>query len=69
MIAKFVHPGRDGMGLIMTTLLGVGGSVVANFLGQLVGWYQPGESAGLIASVVGAVVLLVIYGKVRSRPA
>jgi len=67
-IAKLVHPGRDGMGLIMTTLLGVGGSVLANFLGQLVGWYQPGESAGLIASVVGAIVLLVVYGKLRSRP-
>ena len=68
-IAKFVHPGRDNMGFIVTTLVGVGGSVVANFIGQLVGWYQPGENAGLIASVIGAVILLVIYGKLRSRPA
>ena len=68
-IAQFVHPGRDNMGFIVTTLIGVGGSVLANFLGQRIGWYQPGENAGLIASVIGAVILLVIYGKLRSRPA
>lgn len=64
-VAKFVHPGRDNLGLIMTIILGIAGSLVATFLGQAVGWYQPGQAAGFIGAVVGAVVLLWIYGRVR----
>jgi uncharacterized membrane protein YeaQ/YmgE (transglycosylase-associated protein family) len=64
-IAKFVHPGRDNLGMIMTIVLGIAGSLVATFLGQAVGWYQPGQPAGFVGAVLGAVVLLWIYGRVR----
>lgn len=64
-IAKFLHPGKDNMGFIATVLLGIGGSFVAGVLGQAMGWYQAGEGAGFIASVVAAIVLLVIYGRLR----
>ena len=68
-LAKFIHPGRDNMGFVMTTLIGIGGSILAAFLGQAVGWYEPGQAAGLISSVIGAIILLAIYGRVRSAPA
>lgn len=64
-IAKLLHPGRDNMGFIATILLGIAGSFLAGAIGQAVGWYQAGEGAGFIASVVVAIILLVIYGKVR----
>ncbi|MBI5676709.1 MAG: GlsB/YeaQ/YmgE family stress response membrane protein [Nitrospirae bacterium] len=64
-VAKFFHPGRDNMGFIMTTLLGIGGSVVATFLGQALGLYQAGSTAGFIGAVIGAIILLVIYGALR----
>jgi len=64
-VAKFLHPGRDGMGFIMTVVLGIAGSVVAGYVGQIMGWYRLGEGAGFIASVIAAVVLLIIYGKLR----
>ena len=60
-IAKLLMPGRDPGGWIITILLGIGGSVVAGFIGRALGWYREGDPAGLIASVVGAVILLVIY--------
>jgi uncharacterized membrane protein YeaQ/YmgE (transglycosylase-associated protein family) len=60
-IAKLVMPGRDPGGIIVTILLGIGGSIVAGFLGRFLGWYAAGQSAGLIASVVGAILLLVVY--------
>jgi uncharacterized membrane protein YeaQ/YmgE (transglycosylase-associated protein family) len=66
-LAKLVMPGRDPGGLIVTMLLGVGGSVVAGLLGRAVGWYREGEPVGFIASVVGAVVLLAIYRVVAGR--
>lgn len=66
-IAKFLHPGKDNMGFIATILLGVGGSVLAGMIGQAMGWYQAGEGAGFIASVVVAIVLLVIYGRLRDK--
>jgi uncharacterized membrane protein YeaQ/YmgE (transglycosylase-associated protein family) len=66
-IAKFLHPGRENMGLIMTTLLGIVGSVVAGYVGQLLGFYQAGQGAGFIGSVLGALLLLIIYGFVRGR--
>lgn len=65
-IARFVLPGDQKMGWIMTCLLGIGGSLLAGFVGQALGWYQAGQGAGWIASVVGAVVLLLVVGKLRS---
>lgn len=65
-IAKLVHPGKENMGLVMTILLGIGGAFLAGVVGQFLGWYQAGEGAGFIASVIAAIVLLVVYGKLRS---
>jgi uncharacterized membrane protein YeaQ/YmgE (transglycosylase-associated protein family) len=64
-IAKLIHPGKENMGFFMTILLGIGGSFFAGVIGQYFGWYQAGEGAGFIASVVVAILLLVIYGKLR----
>lgn len=64
-IAKFLHPGKDDMGFFMTILLGIAGSFLAGAVGQFLGWYQAGEGAGFIASVIAAIVILVIYGKLR----
>jgi uncharacterized membrane protein YeaQ/YmgE (transglycosylase-associated protein family) len=66
-IARAVKPGDDKLGWIMTAVLGVAGSFLANFVGQQLGWYKPGDAAGWIASVVGAIILLVIYGFVKSK--
>ncbi len=66
-LAKLLHPGRDNMGLIMTTVLGVAGSLLAGYAGQLIGWYQAGQGAGFIGSLVGAIVILVIYGMVKGK--
>ena len=60
-IAKLLMPGRDPGGCIITMLLGIAGAFIAGYLGRLVGWYQPGEPAGFIASVIGAMILLLIY--------
>jgi uncharacterized membrane protein YeaQ/YmgE (transglycosylase-associated protein family) len=61
-VAKAIMPGKDPGGIIVTLLLGVGGSVLAAFLGRAVGWYRdPGSGPGIIASIVGAIVLLAIY--------
>jgi uncharacterized membrane protein YeaQ/YmgE (transglycosylase-associated protein family) len=67
LIARAVKPGNDRMGLIMTTLLGIAGAFLARFIGQAMGLYGPTDAAGWIASVIGAVVLLFIYGMVRGR--
>lgn len=64
-IAKLLHPGKENMGFIITVLLGIAGSFFAGIIGQFLGWYRAGEGAGFIASVVVAIILLVIYGKVR----
>jgi uncharacterized membrane protein YeaQ/YmgE (transglycosylase-associated protein family) len=66
-IARALKPGDDKLGWIMTALLGVAGSFVASYAGQALGWYGPGEAAGFIASVVGAIVLLVVYGLVKGK--
>lgn len=66
-IAKFLHPGKDNMGFIATALLGIFGSLLAGMVGQALGWYQAGEGAGFVASVVVAIVLLVIYGRLRDK--
>ena len=60
-IAKLLMPGRDPGGIIVTMLLGIGGSVVAGFLGRAIGLYQQGEPVGFIASVIGAIIILAIY--------
>jgi uncharacterized membrane protein YeaQ/YmgE (transglycosylase-associated protein family) len=60
-IAKLLTPGRDPGGFIVTTLLGIVGAVVGGFLGQSMGLYAPGQSAGWLMSILGAVILLVIY--------
>lgn len=67
LIAKFLHPGKDNMGFVATVLLGIGGSFLAGMLGQVFGWYQAGEGAGFIASVVLAIVLLAIYGRISNK--
>ena len=66
-VAKLLMPGRDPGGIIITMLLGIVGAMFANFIGSRVGWYAPGEPAGFIASVVGAVILLGIYRAVFVR--
>ena len=66
-IAKLLHPGKENMGFIATVLLGIGGSFLAGVLGQAMGWYQAGEGAGFVASVVVAIVLLVIYGRLQDK--
>ncbi|HYF54283.1 MAG TPA: GlsB/YeaQ/YmgE family stress response membrane protein [Salinarimonas sp.] len=67
-IAKLIMPGRnEPSGFILTTLLGIIGAVVATYLGQAIGWYRAGEGAGLIGSIVGAIVVLFIYGMIASR--
>ena len=65
-LARFVLPGEQKMGWILTCLLGIAGSVVAGFVGQAMGWYAVGQAAGWIASVVGAAVLLFVVSKLRS---
>ena len=62
-IAKFVTPGKnEPQGFILTTVLGIVGAFVATYLGQAVGWYHAGEGAGLIGAIVGAVIVLLIWG-------
>ena len=67
LLAKFLMPGRDVGGFIITTLLGILGALVATWLGQAIGWYRAGEGAGLIGAVVGAVIVLAIYRMVAGR--
>ncbi|RZS81565.1 GlsB/YeaQ/YmgE family stress response membrane protein [Pigmentiphaga kullae] len=69
LLARAVKPGDDSMGWLMTIVLGIAGSLIAGYAGRAMGWYQPGEPAGWIASVVGAVVLLLIYGMIRKKSA
>ncbi|MGE0100487.1 MAG: GlsB/YeaQ/YmgE family stress response membrane protein [Hydrogenophaga sp.] len=66
-VARAVKPGDDGMGWIMTAILGVAGAFVAGYLGAALGFYQQGEPVGFIASVIGAIILLVIYGFVKKK--
>ena len=67
-IAKFIMPGsNEPGGFILTTILGIVGAFVATFLGQALGWYQPGQGAGLIGAVVGAIIVLFIWGMISNR--
>ncbi len=67
LVARAIKPGKDAMGWIMTILLGIGGSLLATWGGQALGLYQAGQTAGFIGAVVGAVVLLVIWGALSKR--
>lgn len=67
LIARAIKPGNDRMGIIFTTLLGIAGAFLAGYVGQAMGLYAANEPAGWIASVIGAIVLLVIVGLVRGR--
>jgi uncharacterized membrane protein YeaQ/YmgE (transglycosylase-associated protein family) len=67
-LAKFIMPGdNEPKGFIVTTLLGIAGAFVATYLGQAVGWYRVGEGAGLIGAVVGAIIVLAVYGMFAGR--
>jgi uncharacterized membrane protein YeaQ/YmgE (transglycosylase-associated protein family) len=68
-VAKLLMPGKDPGGILVTILLGIAGAVLANLLGRLVGWYQPGESAGFIAATLGAILVLLLYRKFRKPTA
>jgi uncharacterized membrane protein YeaQ/YmgE (transglycosylase-associated protein family) len=67
-IAKFITPGdNEPSGFILTTILGIVGAFVASYLGQSLGWYAPGEGAGLIGAAIGAIIVLLVWGMVRRR--
>jgi len=66
-VAKLLMPGKDPGGFIVTILLGIAGAFIASYLGQAVGWYKPGQSAGFIMSVVGAIILLLLYRLIFKR--
>ena len=66
-IARAIKPGNDKLGWIMTSLLGVAGAFLAGYAGKALGLYQPGQVAGFIASVIGAVLLLFVYALVKSK--
>ena len=66
-VAKFLMPGKDPGGFIITIILGIAGAFVGTWIGQTVGWYQPGAQAGFIASVVGAMLLLFLYRMFSGR--
>jgi uncharacterized membrane protein YeaQ/YmgE (transglycosylase-associated protein family) len=67
LIAKFLTPGRDPKGFFVTILLGIGGAFLFTWLGQGLGWYAPGQTAGFFGAVVGAIIILVIYRMIAGR--
>ncbi|HEY0288267.1 MAG TPA: GlsB/YeaQ/YmgE family stress response membrane protein [Pseudomonas sp.] len=67
LLARFLKPGDDNMGWIMTIVLGIAGSLAATYGGQALGIYQAGEGAGFLGALVGAIILLVIYGLIRKK--
>ena len=66
-LAKLIMPGKDPGGILVTMALGIAGALIAGFLGRALGWYQQGEGAGLIMSVVGAILLLAVYRMMSRR--
>jgi len=67
LVARMILPGTQSLGIILTTVLGIVGAVVAGFIGGALGLYEPGAAVGFIASVLGAILVLWIYGKIKSR--
>ena len=67
-LARFIVPGRDPGGILVSIILGIVGALVATFLGRMLGLYQPGDSAGFIGATVGAIVVLLIYHMIRRSP-
>jgi uncharacterized membrane protein YeaQ/YmgE (transglycosylase-associated protein family) len=68
-LAKFLMPGKDPGGIWITMAIGIAGSILATYLGQAIGWYQAGQGAGFVMSVVGAILLLLIYRVIRGAMA
>lgn len=67
-IAKFIMPGdNEPKGFILTTILGIVGAFLASYLGQALGWYSPGEGAGLIGAIVGSLIILFVWGLIARR--
>ena len=67
-IAKFIMPGKnEPSGFVLTTILGIVGAFVASYLGRALGWYEPGEGAGLIGAIVGAMIVLFVWGVIARR--
>lgn len=67
LLARFLKPGDDRMGLIFTTLLGIAGAVIAGFVGQATGWYSPGQPVGFLGALIGAIAILVVVSLFRRR--
>ncbi|MEP6907347.1 MAG: GlsB/YeaQ/YmgE family stress response membrane protein [Pseudoxanthomonas sp.] len=67
LLARFLKPGNDGMGIILTVLLGIGGAMLASWFGQYMGWYAPGQAAGFWGALLGAVVILLIASLFRRK--
>lgn len=70
LVARFLHPGsNEPSGFILTTILGIVGAFVATYIGQAMGWYQPGQGAGFVGAVLGAILVLVVWSIVARRSA
>lgn len=67
LVARFLKPGRQKMGIILTTVLGIVGAFVGTFIGQTLGLYQSGQAAGFIMSVIGAIIVLTVYSLASKR--
>jgi uncharacterized membrane protein YeaQ/YmgE (transglycosylase-associated protein family) len=67
LLARVLKPGNQRMGCLLTSLLGIGGALAAGFVGQKLGWYEPGQRAGFIAAIVGAVAILIAVSLLRGR--
>lgn len=67
LLARFLKPGNDGMGIILTILLGIAGALLASFIGQQMGWYGAGQPAGFIGALLGAIVILLIVSLFRGK--
>lgn len=67
LLARAIMPGDQKMGIIMTVVLGIIGSVVAGYLGEALGMYEPGEGAGWIGSIIGAIIVLFVYGLIAKK--
>lgn len=67
LLARFLKPGDDGMGIIMTTLVGIAGALLAGWAGQAMGWYSPGQPAGFLGALLGAIAILIVVALFRRK--